>query len=212
MADKLVFDVHDAVRDLPGSTKARAVIVQTALHYLDASVNSVQGDGLAEKELAKAYRKLGDVQGNLRAANLGDSSGALARYRQAITLLDDAIRRAPGDVDAVAERLVLYGRIGTLHAFTGQLRDAVQTLEEGIRFGRAYAGSNHTDVRIALSALYLDCSDARRNMNDYRGGAAGRLRSPPSVSGCGRGTALRSGCQILRSRTPTPRSEWLRAE
>jgi tetratricopeptide (TPR) repeat protein len=167
MADKLVFDVHDAVRDLPGSTKARAVIVQTALQYLDASVNSVQGDGLAEKELARAYRKLGDVQGNLRAANLGDSSSALARYRQAITLLDGAIRRAPGDVDAVAERLVLYGRIGTLHAFTGQLRDAVQTLEEGIGFGRAFAGSNHTDVRIALSALYLDCSDARRNMNDF---------------------------------------------
>ena len=167
MADKLVFDVHDAVRDLPGSTKARAVIVQTALHYLDASVTSVQGDGLAEKELAKAYRRLGDVQGSLSGANLGDSSGALARYRQAITLLDDAIRRAPGDVDAVAERLVLYDRIGTLHAFMGQLRDAVQTLEEGIRFGRAFAGSNHAEVRTALAALYVDCSDARRNMNDY---------------------------------------------
>ena len=167
MADKLVFDVHDAVRDLPGSTKARAVIVQTALHYLDESVDSVQGDGLAEKELAKAYRKLGDVQGNLRGANLGDSSGAQARYRQAIALLDDAIRRAPGDVDAVAERLVLYDRIGTLHAFSGQLRDAVQTLEEGIRFGQPYAASNHTDVRSALATLYLDCSDARRNMNDF---------------------------------------------
>jgi tetratricopeptide (TPR) repeat protein len=167
MADKLVFDVHDAVRDLPGSTKARAVIVQTALHYLDASVNSVHGDGVAEKELAKAYRRLGDVQGNLRGANLGDSSGALARYRQAITLLDDAIRRAPGDLDAATERLVLYNRIGTLHAFTGQLRDAVQTMEDGIRFGRAYTGSSDADVRMALSALYLDCGDAKRNMNDY---------------------------------------------
>jgi len=167
MADKLVFDVHDAVRDLPGSTKARAVIVQTALDYLDASVSSVQGDGPAEKELAKAYRRLGDAQGNVRGANLGDSTGALARYRQASMLLDAALRRAPGDVDAVAERLVLYDRIGTLHALTGQLRDAVQTLEEGIRFGRASARSNDTDVRSALSSLYLDCSDARRNMNDY---------------------------------------------
>ncbi|HEU4891640.1 MAG TPA: protein kinase [Vicinamibacterales bacterium] len=167
MADKLVFDVHDAVRDLPGSTKARAVIVQTALHYLDASVTSVRGDGPAEKELARAYRRLGDVQGDFRGANLGDSPGALARYRQAITLLDDAIRRTPGDVDAVAERLVLYDRIGTLHAFTGQLRDAVQTFEEGIRFGRPYATSNHSDVRGALSALYVDCSDAKRNANDY---------------------------------------------
>jgi tetratricopeptide (TPR) repeat protein len=169
MADKLVFDVHDAVRDLPGSTKARAVIVQTALQYLDASVTSVRGDGPAEKELARAYRRLGDVQGDFRGPNLGDSSGALARYRQAITLLEAAIRKAPGDADAVAERLVLYDRIGTLHAFTGQLSDAVQTMEEGIRFGRTYAGSNHTDVRTALSALHLDCSDARRNMNDYAG-------------------------------------------
>ena len=99
--------------------------METALHYLDASVTSVRGDGLAEKELAKAYRRLGDVQGNLRGANLGDSAGALARYRQAITLLDDAIRRTPGDADAVAERLVLYDRIGTLHAFMGHLPDAV---------------------------------------------------------------------------------------
>ena len=208
MADKLVFDVHDAVRDLPGSTKARAVIVQTALHYLDASVNSVQGDGPAEKELAKAYRRLGDVQGNFRAANLGDSSGALARYRQAITLLDDAIRRAPGDVDAVAERLVLYDRIGTLHAFTGQLRDAVQTLEEGIRFGRPFAGSNHADARII--GAYRDCSDARRNMNDY----AAALRDAPKPSICPRVSPQNSSIRLpdTRSRTPTPRSEWLKAD
>ena len=195
MADRLVFDVHDAVRDLPGSTKARAVIVTTALHYLDASVSSVRGDGPAEKELAKAYRKLGDVQGNLRAANLGDSSGALARYLQAVTLLDDAIRRAPNDIDAVTERVVLYGRIGTVHAFTGQLRDAVQTLEDGIRFGRAYAESRDADLRMALAALYVDCSDARRNMNDY----AAALRDASAA------LHLSEGLAAERSSDPTTR-------
>src|SRR5262249_26825753 len=124
MADKLVFDVHDALPDLPGSTRARQIVVQTALDFLDSSVNSVKGDAGAEKELAKAYRRLGDVQGNVQAANLGDPSAALARYRQAIPLLDDAIQRAPRDLDAIAERLVLYDRIGALQAYTGQLRDA----------------------------------------------------------------------------------------
>lgn len=169
MADRLVFDVHDAVRDLPGSTKARQVIVQTALDYLDSSTNSVQGDAPAEKDLAKAYRRLGDVQGNVQHANLGDPSGALARYRQAITLLDDAIRRVPGDIDAVTERLVLYDRIGTLHAYTGQLRDAVQTLQEGIRFGTPFVVSDDNDLQMALAALYLDSNEARRNMNDFSG-------------------------------------------
>src|SRR5262249_1225628 len=120
IADTLVFDVHDAVRDLPGSTKARQIIVKTALDYLDSTLNSVRGDATAEKELAKAYRKLGDVQGNAQAANLGDSKGAAASYQRAIPLLDDAIRRAPGDLDARTERLVLFDRMGTVQAYTGQ--------------------------------------------------------------------------------------------
>jgi hypothetical protein len=168
MADKLVFDVHDAVRDLPGSTRARAVIVRSALDYLDSSVAAVRGDSSAETELARAYRRLGDVQGNIRAASLGDPSGAVQRYRQATTLLDDAIRRAPDDLDAITERVVLYDRLGTLHAFAGRLGDAVQTMEEGIRFGRPFLASNTDDLRLALSGLYLDCADARRNMNDYQ--------------------------------------------
>jgi tetratricopeptide (TPR) repeat protein len=169
MADTLVFEVHDAVRDLPGSTKARQIVVQTALQYLDSSVNAAQGDPGAEKELAKAYRRLGDVQGNVQAANLGDPSAALARYRQAIPLLDDAIRRAPRELDAIAERLVVYDRIGTLQAYTGQLRDAVQTLQDGIRFGRPFVRSNDDELTIALAGIYLESSDAIRNLNDYPG-------------------------------------------
>jgi tetratricopeptide (TPR) repeat protein len=169
MADTLVFDVHDAVRDLPGSTKARQLIVQTALDYLDSSVNSARGDADAEKALAKGYRRLGDVQGNVQTANLGDPSAALARYRQAIPLLDDAIRRVPGDLDAITERLVVYDRIGTLQAYTGQLRDAVKTLQDGIRFGRPFVRSSDDELAIALAGVYLESSEAIRNMNDYPG-------------------------------------------
>src|SRR5262245_58085082 len=167
MADALVFDVHDAGRDLPGSTKARKVIVQTALDYLNSTLSTVHGDAGAEKEFAKAYRRLGDVQGNVQAANLGDPDGALARYRQAIPLLDDAIRRAPGDLDAITERLVLYERVGTLQAYTGKLRDAVQTLRDGIQFGGPFAASKNADLTIALAGLHLASSEAVRNMNDY---------------------------------------------
>jgi tetratricopeptide (TPR) repeat protein/tRNA A-37 threonylcarbamoyl transferase component Bud32 len=169
IADKLVFDVHDAVRDLPGSTRARQLIMQTALDYLDSSVNSVRGDAGAEKELAKAYRRLGDVQGNAQAANLGDPATALARYRQAIALVDGVIVRAPRDFDAITERLVLYERVGTLHAYTGKLRDAVQTLQDGIRAGAPFRGAGGDDLALALANLYLQSSDAFRNLNDYPG-------------------------------------------
>jgi eukaryotic-like serine/threonine-protein kinase len=169
LADTLVFEVHDAVRDLPGATKARQIIVQTALRYLDSSANSVEGDPAAQKALAKAYRRLGDVQGNVQTANLGDPAGAQARYRQAIALIDEVLHRAPGDSDAITERLLLYSRLGTLHAYTGQLRDAVQTLQEGIRFAGRIAEANDPDLQTALAGVYLDSSDARRNLNDNAG-------------------------------------------
>src|SRR5206468_2953987 len=37
LANRLVFDVHDAVHDLPGATHARQVVVQTAITYLDSA-------------------------------------------------------------------------------------------------------------------------------------------------------------------------------
>jgi len=195
MADKLVFDVHDAVRDLPGSTRARQIIVQTALDYLDSSVNSVRGDPGGEKELAKAYRRLGDVQGNVRSANLGDTASALARYRQAMTLLADATRRAPGDVDAVTEQLVLYSRVGTLQSYTGRLPDAVQTFQEGIRLGLPFVASGNIDLRMALANVYLDASEARRNLNDY----------PEALRDATESLRLYQGAVAVRQSDPTGR-------
>src|SRR5262245_61680060 len=108
MADRLVFDVHDAVADLPGATPARKLIVQTALEFLDSSANSVGNDPRAEAELAKAYRRLGDVQGSPLGPNLGDTTAAQARYTRAAALIDDALTRPPGDVEGVNERLARY--------------------------------------------------------------------------------------------------------
>src|SRR5437870_5755931 len=35
LANSLIFDVHDSIRDLPGSTPARKIIVERALQYLN---------------------------------------------------------------------------------------------------------------------------------------------------------------------------------
>src|SRR5262249_48365874 len=131
LANKLVFDVHDSVQDLPGATPARKVIVQTAITYLDSAATSAKGDPRAERELASAYRRLGDVQGNIAGSSLGDTVSALASYQKAKVLLEDSLRRQPRDIDGQAERLVVYHRIGSLQAYTGKLTDASQMLQAG---------------------------------------------------------------------------------
>jgi tetratricopeptide (TPR) repeat protein len=172
LANKLVFEVHDAVRDLPGATKARQVIVQTGLDYLNSALPSVKGDPRAEVELARAYRRLGDVQGDTGSANLGDPAGARERYQSALSLLEDAMRRNPGNLGARTEAVNVYGRIGTLQGDTGQLRDAAQTFKQGIDLGVPFAASGDADLRGALAGVYLGSSETKRNLGDYKGALA----------------------------------------
>jgi tetratricopeptide (TPR) repeat protein len=192
LANKLVFDVHDAVRDLPGATQARKEIIQIAIASLDQTAAAVKGDARAERELASAYRRLGDAQGNVTGANLGDHAGALASYHKALGLLENNARRKPSDHAVETERLVVYHRIGAIQFYTGKASDAIQTLQEGIRIGRPALDSEDNQLKAALADLYIESCEAKRNMGDSEGSlgdASEALRLFQQIEGSGRATA-----------------------
>src|SRR5205085_6830087 len=85
---KFLLDFHDAIAGLPGSTAARKMVVETGLRYYDTLVHEAQGHPDLLAEIARGYDRLGDVQGNPYAANLGDLTGALASYRKAAVVRD----------------------------------------------------------------------------------------------------------------------------
>ena len=86
LANSLIFDVHDSVRDLPGSTPARKIIVDRALQYLNVLARESGGDLGLQRELATAYERVGSVQGDYLESNLGDAQGTLDSYRKALEL------------------------------------------------------------------------------------------------------------------------------
>jgi len=86
LANSLIFDVHDSVKDLPGSTPARKIIVDRALQYLNVLATESAGDVGLQRELATAYERVGSVQGDYLENNLGDFEGTLASYKKALEL------------------------------------------------------------------------------------------------------------------------------
>ena len=63
LANAFLFDFHDSIADLEGSTPARKLIVTKGLEYLD-KLSRDAGDRLdLRREIAGAYVKVGDVQG-----------------------------------------------------------------------------------------------------------------------------------------------------
>jgi hypothetical protein len=87
LAHVFIFDLHDAIQNLPGSTAARKLVVQTALTYLQGLGDEAAGDPALQVEIAAGYRKVGDILGRPYTANLGDPTGAMANYEQARTRL-----------------------------------------------------------------------------------------------------------------------------
>ncbi|MEO8381622.1 MAG: serine/threonine-protein kinase [Acidobacteriota bacterium] len=86
LARSVVFELHDAIAPLPGSTPARELLVRRALVYLDRLGEESADNPTLRMELAGAYLKIGDVQGLPYAPNLGDTAGAVVSYGKALTM------------------------------------------------------------------------------------------------------------------------------
>src|SRR5262245_21413229 len=87
LAHTVVFDVNDTLSAIPGTTAARKLVVETALHYLDRLGRDNLSDPQLREELAAAYVRIGEVQGGAFLANLGDSAGALESFRKALAIV-----------------------------------------------------------------------------------------------------------------------------
>jgi tetratricopeptide (TPR) repeat protein/predicted Ser/Thr protein kinase len=135
LAHTLMFDIHDAIAKLPGSTSARRLLVTHALEYLDSLAREAGGDPALERELASAYEKMADVLGWPNTPNLGDVHGALTVYHKAQAARQRLLDDEPGN--------------------TALLRDLATT---AMKISRAsfYAGDPHAGAEEARHALAIE--------------------------------------------------------
>ncbi len=100
LANAVLFDYHDAIKDLAGSTPVRERLVRDALEYLNSLAAEGNADASLERELALAYRKVADVQGGPSGAGLGDTSGAIDSSKRSLAILETLLAASPGDINA----------------------------------------------------------------------------------------------------------------
>jgi serine/threonine protein kinase len=159
LANSLIFEIHDSIRNLPGSTGARKVLVERAVEYLDSLSQEAHGDTFLQRELATAYERVGDVQGKPQSANLGDSRGALESYQKA-----HAIRKALATAGSVTDQVryaVNSRTLGYLQLNGGNASAAVQSIRKALAVTQASSQtdpSNH-DVLKELASDYQALGD-----------------------------------------------------
>ena len=132
LSTSFLFEFHDAIATLPGSTPARLLVVSKALEYLDSLAAEAAGDRELQQELAAAYDRVGDVQGNPGAANLGDIEGALKSYEKAAAIRQALAIDAPDALQARVDMATSTMRIGFAYFARGAVQDAVGKFREAL--------------------------------------------------------------------------------
>jgi serine/threonine protein kinase len=114
-ANSILFDHYERIKDLPGSTDAKAKLVSEAVSYLDAVSNDSGEDPELLRELAKGYRQLAQIQGvSGGTGDLGDISAARANLGKAIEIRHKLLTIAPDNVEDLRQLSNLLGQYALL--------------------------------------------------------------------------------------------------
>jgi eukaryotic-like serine/threonine-protein kinase len=124
LANSFLFEFHDAIQGLPGSTPARELVVKRALQYLDQLAAESGNDPALQRELGEAYWRIGQIQGNSYFANLGDTDGAMKSYRLSLVIRQQLAKAKPDDLELQHELAASHSGLGDMFYTVGQLEDA----------------------------------------------------------------------------------------
>jgi len=145
LANSFLFEFDEAIKNLPGSTPARALVVRRALEYLDKLAAEARGDRSLQLEIAQAYQKVAEVQGDPTFPNLGDSKGALQSSLKSQAILETLAREEP---DNQQVRMLLAGahqQISNVLSFTSDAVGAVEHSGQSLKIYEGLAESMSRD-------------------------------------------------------------------
>ena len=132
LANTMLFDLHDAIRDLPGATPARQMLVRQAHAYLDTLARDVTPDVTMQRELAEAYTRVGEIQGDPHFPNLGDITAAIESYEAALDLRQALWRQDSTDIATRHALANSYGRLAVVKSWGGANAEAITLSQQAL--------------------------------------------------------------------------------
>jgi non-specific serine/threonine protein kinase/serine/threonine-protein kinase len=156
LAHSVLFDYHDAIKDLPGATRVRDRLVKDALVYLDSLAQDAGGDLALQRELAAAYERVGDVRGQAYNASLGDSAAAMDSYVKALRIREALVAANPRDAQSRRDLAESYRRIGWQLRDTSEASRGVELLQKAVALYAELTAQQpeNTELREKLASNY----------------------------------------------------------
>jgi eukaryotic-like serine/threonine-protein kinase len=158
LANNILFKYYDEVEKLENSTKVREMLVADSLTYLDSLASDENADDALKSEIARAYIRIGKVQGRAYFANLGDTAGAVENFRKGISMLEPLAAKSDDPklqsdlINAYSDFSVTLNRQGNAEESGAVLRKAI-SLNEGLLEKKP--GDVALSLRLGTSYVFL---------------------------------------------------------
>jgi tetratricopeptide (TPR) repeat protein len=161
LTTSFLFEFHSAIQNLSGSTPARKLLVQRALEYLDKLSTEAHGDRGVRLDVAEAYLKVGDVQGNPYMPNMGDTEGAAASYANALETSRGILESQPADLEAQRYVARSYRALADVLPQLGRPAEALTDFNRAIAVFESLAATATPDARLVeeLAACNQELGD-----------------------------------------------------
>jgi tetratricopeptide (TPR) repeat protein/predicted Ser/Thr protein kinase len=135
LAKSFIWEVHDGIVDLPGSTAVRKDIVTRGLEYLDSLAEEAGDDPLLQEEISEGYLKIGQAQGYYSRGNLGDRDAAMRSFEKARAIRERSVAAHPEEPRWLIGLLTARNYIGNIHYSEGRYEQALAEFQD-VRAGR----------------------------------------------------------------------------
>ncbi|MCC6538402.1 MAG: protein kinase [Bryobacterales bacterium] len=150
IARALMFDVHDAIENLPGALEARNTVVRTALRYLDALSTEAAGDEALQLELASGYSRVAEIQSGMTGPNLGLREEAIQNLRKAQAILEPLYRAHPESKGPAMELADVHRWLSEIAVRTGDRTAGHRHMEESLAISQQLAKARPADAEVAM--------------------------------------------------------------
>jgi serine/threonine protein kinase len=167
LSNNSLSDVAALMERLSGTVAARKELIGGTLDSLEKLSKDAGRNTPLRIALARAYLRLGELQGGPDSANMGDVTGALKSYRAATSLLDGA----PSQPRSSGQRLVVWLNVqhntGKLLAARNDVAGATAVLRHAVDVVNALPAADLAgrDVSRHRAGLYLALSRATFHAN-----------------------------------------------
>ena len=157
LANALVFDVLDAIKDLRGSAPARRLAAQKGMKYLDSLATDASAGLAVQLDLVEGYLRIGDLEGNPYSANRGDPKIARESLGKALSIAERAAVRDAANAKVQRALARSRQRLGELLPVLGKTEEGLANLRAAVPYAERAVSLSKSSEPIFLDTLARAC-------------------------------------------------------